>query len=96
MCLGIADVRLRMHLGEYAAHLARLSSTDTVELRAFGVDGSEVSTTVVLNSGTPLVIESTDSTLPEPDNAGAVAYVVAQMGQFDIDAVVFGCLDTDG
>ncbi|MDH2443354.1 hypothetical protein QDR37_05285 [Amnibacterium sp. CER49] len=71
-------------LAEYAAHVARLGSGDTVQLRAIGVDGDEVVATFVLNSGTALTLESTHSVLPEPDNADAVAYMVAQMAQFDI------------
>lgn len=82
-------------LAEYAAHVARLGSGDAVQLKAIGVDGDEVVATFVLNSGTALMVESTQSVLPEPDNADAIAYMVAQMSQFDIsaDAVPTGEVD---
>jgi hypothetical protein len=73
-------------LAEYAAHLARLGSSDAVQLKAIGSDGDEVVATFLLNSGTALMVETTDSVLPEPDNADAIAYMVAQMSQFDISA----------
>lgn len=72
-------------LAEYAAHVARLGTGDTVQLQAVGIDGNEVVATFVLNSGTPLTIESTESKIPEPNNADAVAYMVAQMAQFDVN-----------
>jgi hypothetical protein len=73
-------------LADYAAHVARLGTGDAVQLRALGIDGSEVVATFVLNSGTALMVESTDSVLPEPDNADAIAYMLAQMAQFEITA----------
>jgi hypothetical protein len=73
-------------LAEYAAHLARLGSGDTVQLNALGSDGDEVVATFLLNSGTALMVETTASALPEPDNADAIAYMVAQMAQFDVSA----------
>jgi hypothetical protein len=63
----------------YAGLLAQHNSGDTVELRAVGIDGDEVVATLLLNSGTSLMVESTHSTLPEPDNTDAVEYMRAKM-----------------
>jgi hypothetical protein len=64
---------------EYAALLARQSSGDTVELHAVSGDGDEVVATLLLNSGTSLMVETTHSSLQEPDNSAAVEYMRAQM-----------------
>jgi hypothetical protein len=71
-------------LARYAAHLGQLRSADQVTIRAIGVDGAEVVVQLVLNSGTVLAGESTESTLPEPDNADIVGYIEAQLAQFEL------------
>jgi hypothetical protein len=68
----------------YAAHLGRISSADDVPVRALGVDGEEVRLLLLLNSGVTLVAESTDSLLPEPDNADAVAYIAQRLADFEL------------
>ncbi|NQX37141.1 hypothetical protein [Herbiconiux sp. VKM Ac-2851] len=60
---------------EYAAALAKHASADTVTLSAFGSDGQDVNATFVLDSGTVLMAETTHSSIPEPDNTDAVAYM---------------------
>jgi hypothetical protein len=62
-------------LMEYASFLGNSRMVDTVKLRAFGVDGEEVTATFLLNEGTNILAESTRSQLPEPDNAEAVRYM---------------------
>lgn len=57
---------------EYTALLARHGSADRVTLKAFGVDGNDVEATFVLNQGTVLMAESTNSSIAEPDNTEAV------------------------
>ena len=59
----------------YAAAVARSGTADTVTLRAYGVDGAEVEATFVLDTGTVLMAETTDSTIPEPDNSEVVRVV---------------------
>ena len=71
---------------QYAAHIGRLRTADDVSVRAFGIDGNEVEATLLLNSGTVLASETTQSELPEPDNAALVAYITAQLAQFDLKA----------
>jgi hypothetical protein len=71
-------------LVRYAAHLARISSGDDVQLRALNIDGGEVTATFLLNSGTSLMAESTESVLPEPDNGPATAYMRKQLEAFEI------------
>ncbi|MCU1474656.1 MAG: hypothetical protein JWQ92_2724 [Amnibacterium sp.] len=66
-------------IAEYAALLAQQNSGDTVELHAVSGDGDEVVATLLLNSGTSLMVETTHSSLPEPDNTAAVEYMRAKM-----------------
>jgi hypothetical protein len=60
---------------EYAALLATHSRGDAVQVRALGEDGDEVVATFLLNQGTALMAETTRSSLSEPDNSEAVAYL---------------------
>jgi hypothetical protein len=60
---------------EYASFLGNGRMVDTVKLSAYGSDGEEVTATFLLNDGVTIIAESTRSTLPEPDNAEAVAYM---------------------
>jgi hypothetical protein len=66
----VADV-----LTEYAALIADRGMGDNVELHAVSSDGDEVMATIVLSSGTTLLIETSHNTLPEPENSEAVAYM---------------------
>ncbi len=58
---------------EYAALLPAEGSADTVTLAGYGADGDDVEATFVLDQGTTLMAETTHSSIPEPDNADAVA-----------------------
>ncbi|MCU1542257.1 MAG: hypothetical protein JWM50_122 [Microbacteriaceae bacterium] len=60
---------------EYAAALARTGGADTVKIVAYGADSDKVTALLLLDSGTPLMGESTHTDMPEPDNAEAIAYV---------------------
>ena len=68
---------------EYAALLTRHDSADTVTLTAYGDDGDPVEATFLLNSGTSLVIESSESPVSEPDNAGAISYMRERMERLE-------------
>ena len=59
----------------YAVALANAGHADAVGLRGFGADGDEVVVTLVLNPGTELMAEVTHTTMSEPDNHEAVAYM---------------------
>jgi hypothetical protein len=74
----VADTLVR-----YAALLGKANSADNVIVRSIGVDGEEVEANYLLNSGTVLVSESTRSTLPEPDNADALAYLQDRLQQYE-------------
>jgi hypothetical protein len=60
---------------EYAALLATASRGDSVQVRAVGADGDEVVATFLLNPGVVMMAETTRSSLPEPDNTEAEAYL---------------------
>jgi hypothetical protein len=66
---------------KYAAALARAQSADTVTLAAYGADGGSVEATLLLDQGAPLMIESNNSDLPEPENGAVVEYMRARIGQ---------------
>jgi hypothetical protein len=55
-------------LMSYATVLGRNNSTDSVTLRAIGMDGNEVEATFLLNPSSDLMVESTNSTAAKPDN----------------------------
>lgn len=76
---------------QYAALLGRIGSADTVKLRAFGSDGDEVVAGLLLNAGTVLVIETSSTSLTDPDNAEAEAYLRERIaGYSPDDATPFG------
>lgn len=60
---------------EYAAVLADQSRADTVELKAVGPDGNEVTVSILLDAGASLMAESTNSTMTPPENAEAIRYM---------------------
>jgi hypothetical protein len=74
-------------LAEYAALIAKTGSGDAVQIHAYGVDGEEVVATAVLNSGTVLMVESTRSTLPEPDNTLLETYLQGRLDGYTVDGV---------
>jgi hypothetical protein len=60
---------------EYASVLADHGCADTVELEAIGPDGNEVTVTYLLDTGAPLILESTNSSMTPPENAEAISYM---------------------
>jgi hypothetical protein len=66
-------------LVKYAAVLAETGHADTVSLEAVGADGDSVTTTFVIGTGTNLMVETTNSSLPEPDNAQGVQEITGRI-----------------
>jgi hypothetical protein len=64
---------------EYASVLADKGRADTVELRAVGPDGNEVTVSFLLDAGAPLMSESTNSSMTPPENAEGIAYMREQV-----------------
>ena len=62
-------------LMSYADVLIEHRTGDTVDFHAISSDGDEVTASVILAAGTPLMTESTHNRLPEPDNTEALAYI---------------------
>lgn len=60
-------------LMEYAQLLADRGRADTVELRAYNADGQEVTATFLLDTGAPLMAETANASMVEPDNAEAIS-----------------------
>ena len=66
---------------KYAALLAQKHTADTVTLTAISPDGDEVRVTMLLDTGAPIMAETTFSTQPEPENSEAVSYMTARSNQ---------------
>lgn len=66
-------------LMEYATQLGRMGQTDTVTVRAIGVDGNEVSASFLLNPSSILMVESASTTATEPENDLAEQYLVSRI-----------------
>lgn len=81
---------------EYASLLAQIGSSDTVKLRAVSGDGDEVVVTFLLNSGTVMVAESTHSSLPEPENSEAEAYLRKRLDSYVVTEIDLIGLTGDG
>jgi hypothetical protein len=64
---------------EYAAALASARLGDSVTVRAYGADGEPVDAVLLLDTGAPIMAESTRSDLPEPENAEVYAYLREKM-----------------
>ena len=62
-------------LFRYAAPPGKIGSADTVLVRSIGLNGEDVETDFLLNSGTVMMAESTVSKLSQADNADALAYL---------------------
>lgn len=60
---------------EYAALLADRRKADTVDIIGIEPNGNEVTATFLLDTGAPLMAESTNATMTPPDNAEAIAYM---------------------
>ena len=73
----LADVLI-----DYAAILGDTGHADSVTFTAYSPDGNEVEATFLLNSGSNIVIETTNSRLPEPDNESIVSYMQTRIDGF--------------
>ncbi|MEP6481839.1 MAG: hypothetical protein ABJA94_07520 [Rhodoglobus sp.] len=56
---------------QYAAMLGSRGAADTVTLKALDGQGNDVEAIFLLNSGTVMIAETGNTTVPEPDNAEA-------------------------
>jgi hypothetical protein len=64
---------------EYAAALARQHTADTVRVNAYGADGDKVEALLLLDEGAPLMVETSHSDLPDPENDDVVDYIRERM-----------------
>ena len=75
----LIDDALADALMDYVDVLLEHGTGDTVDFHALGSDGDEVTASIVMSAGMPLMTESSRNALPEPDNAEAVAYIEERM-----------------
>ena len=71
-------------LMEYAALVAQIKAGDSIKINALGADGDEVVATLLLNSGTTMVAETTTSTQREPDNAEVDQYLQDRLAAYNV------------
>ena len=64
---------------EYAAVLARNGDADNIAIHAFSSDGDEVDATLLLDAGAPIMVETSHTSLPDPDNDEVVTYMREQL-----------------
>ena len=64
---------------EYAALLVTHGVADSVEVHAFSSDGDEVEAKFLLSAGAPLMAESSHTSMNEPSNDEAIAYMRERM-----------------
>ena len=65
----------------YATALARAGEADQVTVRAIGGDGNEVDVHMLLNAGTIIASESTNSAVDAPDNRDNVTDIRRRLGR---------------
>ena len=65
----------------YATALAIARTADSVQINALGTEGEPVVATFLLDTGAPLMVETSPSTLDEPDNDEATAYMIQRTEQ---------------
>lgn len=63
----------------YAAALGQNATADTVDVNAISSDGDEVVATFLLNEGTTIMAETTNSSAHEPDNAEVISYMTEHL-----------------
>jgi len=64
---------------EYAALLANAGESRPVELSAYGASGEKVSATLLLGPGVAVMVETTSTDLPEPDNSMALGMLLGEI-----------------
>jgi hypothetical protein len=64
---------------EYASLLGQNDSADTVTLRAYGDDGDPVDVTFLLNGGTSIIVQTSESEMKEPENSDGIRYMQEKM-----------------
>jgi hypothetical protein len=68
---------------EYTAALVRASSADTVNITAYGADGDKVTAKLLLETGAPLMVETSHTDLPEPDNTEVTEYMRERLARLE-------------
>lgn len=68
-------------LMQYATLLGQRGITDSVTVSALRTDGNGSDATFLLGPGIVLMVESTHTDLPEPDNTGAERYITDRIDE---------------
>jgi hypothetical protein len=70
-------------VADYAVLVARVNTADSVRLNAYDEGGDYVQATLVLSSAAAILVESTNSNLPDPDNSEAEQYIRSRIHRWD-------------
>ena len=70
-------------VAEYAVLLGRVQSADSITMNAISHDGDAVNATVVLNWASNVIVETTTSAQPEPENTAAEAYLRKRLEHYE-------------
>ena len=70
-------------VADYAVLVARVNTADSVQLNAYDEGGDYVQATLVLSNGGAILVESTNSNLPDPDNSKAEQYIRSRIDRWD-------------
>lgn len=70
----VADLLL-----DYAAQVARVGGGDSITMRAIDTDGNDVEVKFLLDAGATLMSQTATTSVREPDNSEAIAYIRERM-----------------
>jgi hypothetical protein len=82
-------------LAAYAAAIADRGRADTVTVKGLSDDGNEVEATFVLDAGTNLMIETTNSTVPGPEDHDGLQALMDKMASLEASATAHPFSDED-
>ncbi len=82
-------------LATYAAALADRGRADTVTVKGLSDDGNEVEATFVLDAGTNLMIETTNSKVPGPEDAEGLRQLKEKIAALEASEAAHPFTDDD-
>ncbi len=82
-------------LAIYAAALADRGRADTVTVKGLSDDGNEVEATFVLDAGTNLMIETTNSKVPGPEDADGLQELKEKIASLEASEAAHPFTDDD-
>ncbi len=91
----LMDDRIADLLARYAAALADRGKADTVTVKGISDDGNEVEATFVLDSGTNLMTETTNATVPAPEDGAGLRMLEEKLAALEASEAAYPFSDDD-